>query len=301
LAHYLNHWYQKYIASGFVFCQGLEIIDATKLVEFMGTISKALNLLNFFSEARPEIGLTEFKKLSKQDKATVHRHLTELEQIGFLEQDSQTRGYRLGPAILRLSGVREATFPARRAVRPVVDRLSEELGELVHVGLLQGSFVSPLYHKDAMLHGTRVFFDAAQTPPLHATATGLITLAFGPEGLLERVLKSPLERMTEMTITDPEQLLGAVRHTRDRGYSFSDQSLEIEVCSFGMPIFDRHGIANAAIAVALPRSRVTPDKTSQILAALGQASRELTTTLGGRLPDSATCPARLPSNDRMIQ
>jgi len=81
----------------------------------MGTISKALDLLGHFSSTRSQIGLTEFVTLTRRDKATVHRHLSELEQNGFLEQHPQTRAYRLGPALLRLAAVREAAFPMRAA------------------------------------------------------------------------------------------------------------------------------------------------------------------------------------------
>ena len=76
----------------------------------MGTITKALELLNLFSRTKPEIGLMEFARLSGRDKATVHRHLTELEENGFVEQHPQTRAYRLGPAILRLTAVREVAL-----------------------------------------------------------------------------------------------------------------------------------------------------------------------------------------------
>ena len=147
----------------------------------MGTITKALNLLNHFSASRPEIGLTDFRKLSGQDKATVHRHLVELSANGFLEQNPGTKGYRLGPAILRLAAVRERLFPARTLVAPLVEHLAAELGELVHVSLREGDHLSPLYHHDALIHGTRVYFDEAELLPLHATASGLAMLAFGPE------------------------------------------------------------------------------------------------------------------------
>ena len=105
----------------------------------MGTITKALELLNFFSRSRPEIGLGEFVRLSGRDKATVHRHLVELEANGFLDQHPDTRAYRLGPALLRLSGVREITHPVRSVLRPIVTQMADDLGELVHVSLIQAA------------------------------------------------------------------------------------------------------------------------------------------------------------------
>ena len=128
----------------------------------MGTITKALDLLNFFAKQKPEIGLTEFVRLVNRDKATVHRHLTELMENGFLEQNPVTRAYRLGPAILRLSGVREATHPLRSVLRPIVEDIARQVGELTHVSLLQGDVLSPALHFDPMTHGTQVAFDGVE-------------------------------------------------------------------------------------------------------------------------------------------
>ncbi|NJO36356.1 MAG: helix-turn-helix domain-containing protein [Rhizobiales bacterium] len=155
----------------------------------MGTITKALDLLNVFSRSNPELGLGDVVRLTGRDKATVHRHLVELQQNGFLEQHPKTRAYRLGPALLRLSGVREATHPFRQLIRPVVTQLADQVGELAHASLLQGTRLSPAFHADPERHGTRVRFDEAEMLPLHATSSGLAVLAFAD------VVIDPQQRM----------------------------------------------------------------------------------------------------------
>ena len=114
----------------------------------MGTITKALSLLNQFSRQRPEIGLIEMTKITGRDKATVHRHLSELTENGFLEQNAVSRLYRLGPAILRLASVRETNHPIRRILRPIVEEAAETIGELAHFSLLQGDILSPVFHHE---------------------------------------------------------------------------------------------------------------------------------------------------------
>ncbi len=250
----------------------------------MGTITKALNLLNFFSPGRAEIGLTEFRTLSGQDKATVHRHLIELAANGFLEQNPETRGYRLGPAILRLAAVRERLFPARSIVAPLVEALASELGELVHVSLREGTHMSPLFHHDALIHGTRVYFDEAELLPLHATASGLAMLAFGPEHLLPEVLKSSLSASTEFTITDPGTLEEVVAGVREDGIAFVDQGFEAHVSSFAAPLFADQPEAVGTIAVAAPTMRMTDDLKRKIKSALPRTAHVVTEQLGGVVP-----------------
>ncbi len=251
----------------------------------MGTITKALSLLNFFSAQRPVLGLTEFTRLTGRDKATVHRHLVELVQNGYLEQDSESRNYRLGSALVRLAAVRERIFPAREAVIPIVNALSEELGELVHVSLLQGENVSPLYHADRMFHGTRVHFDESEMLPLHATSSGLVMLAFGPAELMERTLESPLRPYAVNTILDNESLRETVAKTCKHGFSFIDQGYEDEVCSYAAPVFDHKQTALGTLAVALPTSRLNPVKNAQVIAALRKGSAQISEAFGGVIPE----------------
>jgi DNA-binding IclR family transcriptional regulator len=253
----------------------------------MGTIGKALALLELFSVARPEIGLAEFRRLTGRDKATLHRHLAELAAAGFVEQDRDSRLYRLGPAVVRLAAVRERCFPARAAVAPHVDALSRELGELVHVALLQGRALSPLYHADATIHATRVFYDEAELLPLHATSSGLAMLAFGPAELLETLCGAKLTRYTPHTPADPEALRAEVATTRARGWASSDESFEEEVVSQAVPLFGPGGgAAVGTLAVALPKGRATSETRARITAALLRAAAPVSAALGGTIPET---------------
>lgn len=252
----------------------------------MGTISKSLALLNFFSKEHPEIGLTEFRKLSGQDKATVHRHLSELAEMGFLEQNSDTRAYRLGPAVLRLAAVREALFPTRKAVAPLIEAMSDTLGELVHVALLEGTTMSPVYHYDAIIHGTRVHLDPSEKLPLNATSSGISQLAFGQPELLENTLAQPLERWTDRTITTADRLIEQVEYARSSGIAHVNQGFETDVCSFAAPIFGIGEYSTGALAVAIPVSRHTSGLQKRIEQTLQAGAVAVTEELGGVFPDA---------------
>ncbi|MCB1386859.1 MAG: IclR family transcriptional regulator [Nitratireductor sp.] len=250
----------------------------------MGTISKALDLLNFFSRRTPEIGLGEFVRLSGRDKATVYRHLVELEANGFLEQDARSRAYRLGPAVLRLAGVREATHPVRSLLRPIVEQLARDTGELAHVSLLQGRMLSPICHYDPHLHGTRVNFNEAEMLPLHATSSGVAVLAFSPRGLLDKVLAGKLKAYSPHTITDPQTLTDTVRKAAAQGFSQMGRGFDEEVTSQAAPVFDTTGEAIGAISVALPMVRAEAGKLRTIAAELVAAANAASHLLGGSRP-----------------
>ncbi len=248
----------------------------------MSTIAKALDLLNCFSPTRAEIGLAAFTRMSGRDKATVHRHLTELHGMGFLEQDPETRAYRLGPALLRLSAVREAAFPVRQLLRPIVTALAEEVGELAHASLLQGAALSPVFHADPQRHGTQVHFDPSEMLPLHATSSGLAILAFAPE-LCDEVLSRPLKRHTAHTVVAPETIQRLLEQARRTGLSQLDRAFDNEVSSQGAPLFGRHGTVVGALSVAVPTARATPERLQTIAPALAAAARAASHSLGSAL------------------
>lgn len=250
----------------------------------MGTITKALELLNLFSSATPALGLGEFVRLTGRDKATVHRHLVELTENGFLEQHPATRAYRLGPAILRLTAVREATTPMRSVAAPIVEALANDLGELVHFSLLQGARLSPVYHFDPRLHGTQVHFDDAEVLPLHATSSGLAVLAFGPGSLRESVLTGPLPAHASGTITDGPQLRAALDAVRACGFGINEKGFDDEVSSVAAPVTGPEGNVIGALAVAVPVPRMTGTTRSEILRRLPAGVSRITGALGGTVP-----------------
>jgi len=251
----------------------------------IGTISKALELLNHFSRTRPEIGLGEFVKLSGRDKATTHRHLVELAANGYLEQHPNTRAYRLGPAVLRLSGVREATNPMRTLLRPIVSSLATEVGELAHASLLQGKVLSPVFHADPRVHGTQVHFDEAALLPLHATSSGIAVLAFAPAEFRRKILSGKLDAYTPNTPIDADSLSRIVEDVRRSGLSQLDRAYDDEVASQAAPIFDASNEVIGAISVAVPTVRAGADRLRGIAGPLVEAARTATRSLGGTYPE----------------
>ncbi len=251
----------------------------------MGTIVKALKLLDFFSAAQPEIGLTQFVRLSGYDKATTHRRLSELMEAGFIEQDTVTRSYRLGVAVLRLNNVREQVFPARKAVMPALQKLAAETQETVHISLLQSQQgLSTLAYIDNKQHGISVNIDPAEILPLHATASGITVLAFADDGLLKHTLSNPLPSFTTDTLTQTDALQELVQTTRNTGFGITHGGYEAEVCGIARPLFNMYGKCHGAVAVATPVSRMNHRTQALIQDQLCIAAQAITQALGGIEP-----------------
>lgn len=252
----------------------------------MGTVSKALSLLDYFNRSRPAIGLSEMARLSGLNKATVHRHLSELQGQGFVEQTETAREYRLGPAFLRLAALREAAVPLRDLAQQVLADLSAATHETAHFSLLQNGQLTTTAYSYSPLHGTRVTMEDAEILALHATSSGLAVLAFSPPEFVEAALSGPLEQRTPHTITDRAKLRACLAPIRETGMAESIGGFEDDVHSHAMPVFDAAAQVIGAIAVAAPTARMTPEHQALIQRQLRRHGLRLTRLLGGFPPQS---------------
>ena len=255
----------------------------------MGTVSKALELLGYFTKARPLIGLSDIARLADLNKATCFRLLTELGENGFVEQVGTSREYRLGPSVLRLAALREAQVPTRDAAMPVLQVLAQQTGETAHLSLLIADILRPLAHAYSAAHATKVMLEDTETLPFHATSSGLAVLAFQPEAFRNAVLAKPLAQLTSTTLTNPAALRAHIAEVRGLGYAESRGGYESDVHSMAVPLFDALGRCSGALAVAALGTRMGEAQRRMIRYALLQAGTEITTLWGGTLPaDIAT-------------
>ncbi|MFW2543926.1 IclR family transcriptional regulator [Primorskyibacter sp. 2E107] len=250
----------------------------------MSSTAKTLALLSFFSASRPEIGLSQLCRLAGRDKATTYRHLQSLEVAGFVERNPVTKQYRLGPALLQLAQIREDTVPRKTGAEGAVATLAEATGETAHVTVLSGRAVYGLMSCESSRHGARAVIDIT-TFPLHATASGLCAVAFGPEELFD-IAAQDMTGFTDSTVTTRDRLAQEITAIRETGFGRADHSFERDILGLSAPIFDHSGGYAGAVAVASVASRFTPALGVTIREQLIQASRTITHNWGGIMPKS---------------
>lgn len=254
----------------------------------MGTVTKALSLLRYFSQTRPEIGLSDLARLSGMNKATVYRMMSELVDQGFAEQTRQGKSYRLGPEVLRLAALREAAVPLLSVAREMLAQLAETTGETAHVSIVQGLRLSALAHQYSPRHGTRVAMEDAEVLSFHGTASGLAVLAFSGADFVDRVLGQPLVAHTPQTETRPDAIRDRIAAARLRGVAESVGGFEADVHSLAVPVFGPDARPIGALAVAAPVARMTPALAATATGALRRCADDLTRRTGGFAPTTLT-------------
>lgn len=246
----------------------------------MSTVEKAISLLELFSAAEPEIGLSDLARSSGFDKATTRRLLVALAARGLVEQDATNRRYRLGAGLSRLARIRDMHFPYVQVAAPVARELAQETGETVHLSEA-GTGALLTVHVELSARANRVNVDVGQILPLHGTASGIAFLAFSRPEAIEACLRRPLQAFTSHTVTDGNRLKEAVRLAARRGYSRSKQGYEEGVHSVAAPILGPEGYAIGTLSVASPVSRVDDRTAAAQGEAVKRAGHKISTLLNG--------------------
>ena len=249
----------------------------------MQTVDKAVELMGLFSERESELGLSEIARRTQFDKATARRLLLALAKHGLIEQDRETRRYRIGPGVLRLAQIREASLPVLAIVQPELRRLADGTGETAHFAQLSGLELATVAMQESS-RSNRVNMVLGERLPLHATASGLAILAFIDNKKSASLVRAPLDRYTDATVTDPAAIAKILQQTRKLGYVTNLGFFEADVCSVAAPVFDSSLRPTGAVAVAVPSARFSDESQATIQALVVGVAAEITARIGGRPP-----------------
>jgi DNA-binding IclR family transcriptional regulator len=246
----------------------------------MKTVDKALSVLDQFSVAQTEIGLTELSRMSGLDKAATRRLLVAMAKHGFIEQSSETKRYRLGHGFLRLARIREATVPVSAIAQDVTNWLVAQTNETVHASLPGSLGMTTIAHKIPN-RGRVVNIVPAEVLYYHATASGLAYLAFARPETLEPLLALKREQIASETITSKAEILKVIRQFRQQGFAQTRNSFEADVASIAMPFFHEGPDPTGSIAIALPKADLTQQRRDALLPLLREGVARIEMALTG--------------------
>ncbi len=240
-------------------------------------IERAIRILMAFDSQHPERGVTEIARITKLQKATVHRILITLMENGFVERTPDGERFRLGRRLIELGLSALGQMNLRQMALPYMRQLVTQFRETCDLGLLDGDRVLSV----EVMHSGRSLSIASVVGghlPLHSTANGKAMLAFQSPDFVERILQRPLDAYTPNTITSPERLRAELERIRQNGYAVDNEEMEIGIRAVAAPILTADGYAEAALGIVGPVSRITAETIPEIAAAL----MEVTQTISGR-------------------
>jgi IclR family KDG regulon transcriptional repressor len=230
-------------------------------------VERAVQILSSFHGGHAERGVSEIAQATGLHKATAHRIIMTLLNCGFLDRTADGEKVRLGLRLveLGLGALRDLDF--RRAAFPYMEQLVERFDETCDLGIFDRGrvlYVEVVHSEHSLAITTRV----GRRLPVHCTASGRVLLAFLPPEVVEPILSAPLRVCTEKTITSAIRLRDELEATRQRGYGLDDEEFEEGIRAVSAPVWDIDGNVIAALSMAGPTNRITPERIPEMAQAL---------------------------------
>ena len=251
-----------------------------KSSEQLKSVGKALQILEAFNIDRSELSVAELENILSLPKVSIYRFLRILVKRGFIAQNPQTRKYRLGIKVFELGSLVLKDMELRKVAFPLIEGLSQNSGETVHLGVLDR-------HQVVSIEGTesgyslRISLPLGKRVYLHSTGIGKAILAFLEDGEIDEIIeKQGLPSFMPNTITDLISLKKEIQIIRKRGYAVDNEENEPGVCCVAAPILDSSNHVIASISISGPTVRITGKNIPNLAKMVIETSRRISTALG---------------------
>lgn len=243
------------------------------------SVNGALDVLEQLSVEPGHFGVTAIGRAVKLSKAAVHTVLKNLERRGYVEQIEDSGEYRLGHRSWELGMAAGLHIPLLRIAKPFLTELTAKTGESAHlVEYDRGEIV--YLDKVTSPNHVQVITPIGGRAPAHCVATGKAILAFLDPAEVERYRAGGLHRYTARTITDPAQLERELSVIRTRGYALNRGEYRGEIVAVAAPIMDSTGRVAAAVSVAGPDYRFSPEAAEAMAGLITDTAKAISARLG---------------------
>ena len=229
------------------------------------------------SLAASEAGVSELAERVGLPKSTVSRLLATLYELGAVAPTDD--GYRVGPLITEIAAGTGRHEGLAALARPYLSGLVDAFGEDAGISVLDGGDVLYLEQLGSDAPVQLRDWTGERVPP-HCVSSGLVLLAQGDEAERERILSSPLPRLTEKTMIAPAKLRRRMSGIVRRGSEWVYGEFSDDINSVAAPVYDGGNRAIAAIHVHGPAYRFPGERDPTRIA---EGVRDAAQRLSGRL------------------
>lgn len=250
-------------------------------------LGKISAILDSFSLRQPVMSLADLRESTTLPASTVQRLVANLVEQGFLDRDGDA--YRIGMKMAYWAA------PATRG-KEVLDVISPLLAELRDfTGETTCLFRAEQHYRVCVgisetRHMLRREMHLGELAPLHAGSAGRVLLAWKP-GLMQSLMESSLESLTESTITGMADLEKAVDQTRADGFAITTGERESGASGLSAPVFDSAAGLVAAVTISGPTMRMSREVCESWIEPLLETAERMTRLIGGRFPGETHRPA----------
>jgi IclR family acetate operon transcriptional repressor len=241
---------------------------------------KCFSILRAFRHPNECLTSHELSRRAKLPKASCHRLVQTLEQVGAIVRSPNGR-FRLGMMLQVLSKNVAVKDLLREVGKPLLTKLSVRLGMTIHLGTLENDMV---FYLSKVATSTSFIPHTRSGARLEAYCSGLgkVLLAALQEDELESfILEGDLVALTPHTITDRGALRQELDKVRRQGFAIDDCEARIDTRCVAVPVRDYNDNVIAAISATGNAQMVMPDQIAFIRGELLLTAKQFSEQLFG--------------------
>jgi DNA-binding IclR family transcriptional regulator len=243
---------------------------------------RCLSIIQLLVQEAGELQLGAIADRLRLPKSGIHRLLAALVEEGWVEQNPQTRAYRL---TLRLTILGQRLFNATGIpdiCQPILDRLARETGEFVRLAVIDAH--SLVWVADSQGARGGLMYQpllTSNTVPLYATASGKAWLSSLSESEVGDIIArnggfADAYRYGPNVVRSMSGLLTELEQTRAQGFGIAVSEAEPGVSAIASTISSgAESPALGTVSIAGPGVRMTPQRLEELPARLTHAARQL--------------------------
>jgi DNA-binding IclR family transcriptional regulator len=244
----------------------------------IGTLERGLAVLQYFKRAQ-EASVVEIAESLDLSRSTTYRIAQRLKELGFLEVNTATARWRLGPEAAQLGVAALQSTDVMRIAPPILLGLLEGTREAVNLAVFDSDSMVLMYREQGPQSVT-ISSRLGSRRPMHASSLGKAYMAaMKPSERRALIDRLELKRFTPETIVDKEALERTLIAVQKRGYADDRREFEQTLACCAAAVFDHRAVPVAAISVSGPAERILA-KFDRIGDEVAAAARAISARMG---------------------
>ncbi len=220
------------------------------------------------------MSLSELSHKLEIPKSTMFKLLHTMVAEGFLERNKESGKYRPGCRTISLSNTVLANSQFSRLAYPHLKSLASRTGLVAHLTCYgHGEVIWLMKVEDE--NQPPLYSRVGRRAPAYAPASGKAILAYLDAEQIDKLVGYRWKTLTPKTNTDKDKFLRDISFTKQNGFSFQREEVDLGVASLAVPILDDKQKPVAGISVAGYEPYFNKTRMQDICALLKHTAREV--------------------------
>jgi IclR family transcriptional regulator, KDG regulon repressor len=241
---------------------------------------RTLAILELLTEHRDGLTLTEVQRFLEFPKSSTYVLLMTMVGRGFLEQDPDSRRFRVGIRLWQAGQSYVAASDLEHVALPYMEALRDELNETVQLATLDGTdnvYIAKVDADQQLRLASRV----GVRLPAYATGIGKALLSQLDDAEIKaRFVDVRFVQYTPQTITSLSRLLACLKEVRATGYATDNSEYTQGVFCVATSLRGLRGGMRAAISVSIPEVRKTPELIERTIQNVRSTAQRISQRMG---------------------